>query len=369
MKIAVVSFTERGNRLGLRAASVLREQGHCCESYAQEKLYREMPGNRLLAEPVTEWCGKRFRDCDAILFVGACGIAVRAVAPWAADKFQDPAVLVLDEGGTFVIPLLSGHVGGANRLARTLAKELGATAVITTATDVNGKFAVDELAARNRCAISSRELAKEISAAVLAGKPVTVFSDFPVDGTVPAEVRLEESRRERENGRGGEENQAAFSDPQAHITFSNREEPGVLRLIPKAAVLGMGCRRGISLEALREAALAALEAVSLDRRALRAIASVDRKGDEEGLIRLAEEWKLPFVTFSPEQLNGLPGPFSASEFVKKITDVDCVCERAAMAETLERGAFGGFLLRKRAGNGVTAAIAVEEVRIEMGGDR
>ena len=95
---------------------------------------------------LANWTAAQFAQSDAIVFVGAVGIAVRAIAPHCRSKATDPAVVVLDECGRFAIPLLSGHLGGANDLARRLAKAYGAVPVITTATDANGVFAVDEWA-------------------------------------------------------------------------------------------------------------------------------------------------------------------------------------------------------------------------------
>ena len=95
-----------------------------------------LPYQAIAEGGLSAWTGAEFQRSDALIFVGACGIAVRAIAPFVQDKFHDPAVLCVDEAGTFVIPLLSGHVGGANRLAEFVAGGIGAVPVVTTATDV-----------------------------------------------------------------------------------------------------------------------------------------------------------------------------------------------------------------------------------------
>ena len=125
-----------------------------------------------------------FRRTDALIFVGACGIAVRAVAPHLRSKAEDPAVLAVDETARFVVPLVSGHIGGANRLARLLARDLEAEPVVTTATDVNAKFSVDAWAAEQGLHINRLDAAKAVSAAILEG-PVPLKSDFPIAGELP----------------------------------------------------------------------------------------------------------------------------------------------------------------------------------------
>ena len=129
-----------------------------------------------------------FSRRDALIFVGACGIAVREIAPYVRDKKTDPAVLVIDERARHEIPLLSGHIGGANRLALRLSSVLGADPVITPATDVNGKFAVDEFAARTGCAISDMQLAKAFAAGILE-RDLPLASAFPIVSPLPAFFR------------------------------------------------------------------------------------------------------------------------------------------------------------------------------------
>ena len=375
MRAAVISFTERGREVSLRIRRILEREGIRCRNFARERFCRGEEGLEVFAGELSAWSGDRFGDSEALIFVGACGIAVRAVAPWVRDKFQDPAVVAVDEGGRFVIPLLSGHVGGANRLARLLAGSLGAVPVITTATDVSGKFAVDVFAAENSCAISDRRLAKEISAAVLAGERIPLLSDFPLEGEFPREIYVcKKSAAGGESPTGPVGRGESPAGPAAElkeragglrirITLSDRERDGELRLIPRAAVLGMGCRRGVSEEELWRAAERALGEAGVDRRGLRALASVDLKKNEEGLIRLAARLQVPFLTFSAEELNRLPGEYSSSDFVKRTAGVDCVCERAAMAAACLGGGRGRLAAGKKAFGPVTAAVAAAEQTI------
>lgn len=145
-----------------------------------EKLIEKMPFLHLKwreDEPLQEWTGEAFADHQPILFVGACGIAVRAIAPFVQDKLTDSPVLVMDEKGKHIIPLLSGHIGGANELACRLAEATGAEPVLTTATDVNHIFAVDVFAKKNGLRIENRDGIRYISDKLLRGQQVSVQLD------------------------------------------------------------------------------------------------------------------------------------------------------------------------------------------------
>jgi len=137
--IAVISFTYRGAELAEHIQKVMDDAWTC-------KLYTKCSDARAdgigmpVEQPLFTWAGEQFAAGNALLFISACGIAVRSIAPHVKDKLSDVPVLVADEAGKFVIPLLAGHYGGANRLAGELSRALGATAVLTTATDVNGLF-------------------------------------------------------------------------------------------------------------------------------------------------------------------------------------------------------------------------------------
>ena len=180
MKIAIFAYSHGGCAAARRVRAVLAEAETVC--YAVPRL--EEAGFLPLAKDIYR---ERFSSMDALIFIGACGIAVREIAPYLVSKKTDPAVLCIDEKMQFVIPLLSGHIGGGNDPARRLAAALGAAAVITTATDVNGKFAVDAWAAKNGCAISSMLLAKKVAAEILE-RDVPLVSDFPIKGVLPGGI-------------------------------------------------------------------------------------------------------------------------------------------------------------------------------------
>lgn len=145
MNIRLICFTSAGARVCERIRNNLAALGHECEGYKKGSF---SGGEGLSETPLSlkEWTGDSFSSQDALIFVGAVGIAVRAIAPFVKSKAADPACIAVDEKGLYVIPLLSGHIGGANELAEELAQGLGALAVITTATDLNGIFAVDQWA-------------------------------------------------------------------------------------------------------------------------------------------------------------------------------------------------------------------------------
>lgn len=284
-----------------------------------------------------------FSRKDALIFVGACGIAVREIAPYVRDKKTDPAVLVLDERARHVIPLLSGHIGGANRLAVRLSSALGAEAVITTATDVNGKFAVDEFAARAGCAISDMQLAKAFAAGILE-RSLPLCSAFPIASPLPGGVY-----------------EAASGQLGVYIGCDVQEPfERTLRLVPKKLRVGLGCRKGISKEAVTSAIRHVFAENRLDLRAVSGIFSIDLKKDEPGLLQACREngWDATF--YPAQQLQAVPGEFTASSFVASVTGVDNVCERAAMVGA-ER-----LLVSKTAIDGVTVAVALEHWEVHFG---
>lgn len=327
--IAYLSFTARGAALAERLRTALG---------GEASRARGDPGLTL-----DGWTAARFPVKRALVYIGAAGIAVRAVAPYLRGKTEDPAVVAADEYGRFVIPLVSGHWGGANDLARAIAAVSGGTAVITTATDLNGAFAADEWARRQGCAIIKPETVKTVSGKALAGGTIQIVSAFPIAGTPPKGVKCMDA------GAGG------VLEADADIWIDLYRRPP-LWLAPKALILGAGCRRGTARETLERRFTALCEETRLCPEAFRAAATIDRKAEEPGLLSFCAAHGWPAHAFSAEALRRVPGTFTASAFVEGQTGVDNVCERAALRAAALYGG-GELLVKKYAGEGVTLAVA------------
>lgn len=308
------------------------------------KKYKSAPDS--IRESLDQWTKREFCEQDAIVFVGAAGIAVRAIAPYVKSKSEDPAVIVADEQGRYCIPLLSGHIGGANELAELIGAEVNAIPVITTATDLNGKWAVDVFAAKNGLAVSDMGKAKEISARILSGERVSVYIEEScgwVRGELPGEVRRWKKETKEEAG-----------EPDIAVgIYKNLLWSRTLYLIPQAVVLGIGCKKGTGAGKIEEKVLRTLEKGGIFSESICMAASIDLKKDEAGIRELCGKYGWGFETFSAEELEKAEGEFAGSGFVKQITGVDNVCERSAV-----RGSGGGnVILAKQAEDGVTVAAA------------
>ncbi|MGN0343315.1 MAG: cobalt-precorrin 5A hydrolase [Roseburia sp.] len=345
MRIEIISFTPGGVELSLRIREGLGKVHNISCSMKYEKMNHQDGGDDIhpVKESLQQWTGEVFSSTDALIFVGAAGIAVRAISAFVRDKLSDPAVLVCDEAGHFVIPILSGHYGGGNELAEQVAQVLSATPVITTATDVKKCWAVDVFARKNGLRIFNREGIATVSAKSLAGETLRLQSKKSIAGECPVGVSCV-----------GED----FQDPvDVRISIRQKTENAALLLCPPVVWIGMGCKKGKSFEELA----AFLEEMRLEeniaREAIAGIASIDVKKEESGLLQLAESWKVDFVTYSPEDLKRQQGDFTKSDFVCEKVGVDNVCERAAMAAA---GGGASLILKKRSRDGMTLAMAVSE---------
>lgn len=422
MKVSIISFTLKGIELSLKikkAFSGETEEKLCLYtkcSHAEKSLTERKLTEKDLAEgglsyveqPLTEWTGEQMKKRRSLLFIGACGIAVRAIAPFLTDKLNDVPVLVMDEQGRFVIPVLAGHVGGANELAVSLAERMGSTPVITTATDLNHCFAVDLFARRNALHIVNKDGIAKVSSRILAGEEVTMaveeghfreeaqtlrgrrvsrktnipdgirlvscipefHTDIPIVMTeviedIPAVSTESTMNVPAVSAESTTDAPVAFSESSAGIPGVTESPVDILvapasygqgRLLtlrPKEYVIGIGCKRGKAAEQIDHFVHRVLKESDISMEQVAAFASIDRKKDEEGILWMSSHYGIPFVTYSAEELQQVEGTFHASEFVKSQVGVDNVCERAALRFS---GPDGMLITGKQAEDGITAAI-------------
>ena len=374
MKLAIISFTENGIKLSQTVAKRLSRRKVTlytkCSRYTAEDLKVQR-----VKESLQVWTAQRMAEGDALLFIGACGIAVRAIAPNLTDKMHDVPVLVMDEEGQYVIPILSGHVGGANELARELADLMDARPVITTATDVQKKFAVDLFAKRNHLEIMNKDGIAKVSAKALAGEQLTIAIRVQnIEFCHPkfCEVREEdfteaENLLLREASMHKQDQEACGVEPPLRLVPYVKDQPvdivvsemqdnknALIWLRPRRYVVGMGCRKNKDTEELLAFYQETLEQAMVEPGEVYALASIDKKKDEPGLLAISERMRIPFFTYTAEELNRVGECVHSSEFVKAQVGVDNVCERAAIAGC---GVSGWLIYEKHAFDGMTIAIA------------
>lgn len=357
VKIAgIISFTRRGAYLASELAKGLSAHGIQCTVQVKKKDPADIPaGVRIWEESLAEWTKEHFSSDGALIFVGAAGIAVRSIAPHVASKKTDPAVLVIDEWGRHVIPLLSGHIGGANELARLAAELTGAVPVITTATDLNEKFAVDVFASKRGMYIDSMPIAKEIAARLAAGEQAGFESAFPVSGEIPQELILWSGKK------AGSAPKTGFLIDICRRTTSPFAR--TLYLVPRAVALGIGCRKETPAERIEAFVREVFEEHGVFLQSVERIASIDLKKEETGILSLAAAMKVPFETYTAEELEKAESErgFAESEFVKAVTGIGNVCERAALLGAGARR----LLIPKTAREGITLAAAVRDYTVCM----
>jgi cobalt-precorrin 5A hydrolase len=289
---------------------------------------------------------RRFNAHSQHIFIMATGIVVRSIAGHLVHKTHDPAVVVCDEAGRFAISLVSGHVGGANALARGVAAITGGQSVITTATDVNQVPAIDVIATESRLVIENPVAIKTVNMALITGAPIRVHDPYGkvISRLPPGQVTPFEDRGV------GQDGVAVFVD---HMRLDL--PPHVLVLRPSTLVAGMGCNRGTDLEEMRDLLERTFSANHLCLSSLRCLASVDLKADEPGLLVLADSLKIKITFFTPKQLNTVAKVPTPSATVEKHIGVQSVCEAAALLATNQ----GRLIVPKQKTANVTLAVAAD----------
>lgn len=350
-KIAVIAITRNGAKLGTRIVASLKGArlkvmakyadvaGHGCEPF-------EMPVQQVLSDA--------FFSCDGLVLIMSLGAVVRLIAPLLRDKRVDPAVVVVDDAGKYVISALSGHLGGANALAEEVAAILGAIPVITTASDANRTLAVDLLGREFGWILEHDAFVTPASAAVVNGFPVAIWQTtgerdwWRLPDPLPENLRLVSTLDEVVRG---------HFDACLLITdlildrhqLGKLPNPVVYR--PKSLVAGVGCNRGTSALEIEQMITRVLAGAGLSPLSLAMLATLDIKRDEPGVLELASRLRVPLHFFSADELRRIEFP-TPSETVAKWVGITGVAEPAAIL------ASGGELIvpKHKSGN-VTVAIA------------
>jgi len=280
--------------------------------------------------------GEIFESYEGIVFVSSTGIAVRLCAPYLIHKTKDPAIVVIDDLGRYCISLVSGHLGGANKLTYELSEVLQCQAVVTTATEGRDIEAVDMFAKRNGLFIESMEDAKRITAMMLEGKKLKLETEQDL------ELRYPNICQEDYDGVIFVTSCAEIVCPLPHV---------VLR--PKNINVGVGCRKGKSKAEIIKAIETVFHHHNLSLKSIKSIATVDVKKDEDGILEACEELGCSLIICSREEIGRVQEQFAASEFVKSSIGVSSVCEPCAYL------AGGKIIVSKTAMEGITIAAAKE----------
>lgn len=343
-KTAIYALTPQGACLGRTLAD--RLDGDLFLPGRLAEAHGAIAFDRLL-EAVT----KGFRLYPRHVFIAASGIAVRAVAPHLTSKDQDPAVVVLDQEGNHVISLVSGHLGGANELARKVALLTGGRAVITTATDTAGVPSIDLLAKEKDLAIANLKAVKSINMALLAGEFIQVCDP---------EDRLGLKARTRPgwaikwihaNGEWVDDR------PGVWVTWKQKRPDSELKqlvLHPRRLVAGVGCNRGTESREIVDLIQDTFQKEGLSLQSLKCLTTIEAKRGEQGLLEAARELGAPLIFFERSQVASIQTPHPSS-VVKKHMGVDSVCEATALLKS--RG--GRLLVPKTQSRNATLAVALE----------
>ncbi|OEF98025.1 hypothetical protein BHF68_13085 [Desulfuribacillus alkaliarsenatis] len=363
--MAVLCLTENG----LRLATVLAEnmqntqkiqasQYQSISLYIPKRLHTKLEDlieDRLevLRPTVTvsfydEWqnvFSEAFHQYSHVICIMATGIVVRSLAPLVRSKYTDPGIVVLDEAGKFAISLLSGHVGGANQLAEDVASAIGAMPVITTATDVNHKPAIDIIAKRLSAVIEPISQVKTFNRLLVENQTVSITSPFPLTNNITEGFVYNDQDKDATN------NPTVIVSP-----FVHKQQHNSIQIIPKTLIIGIGCRKGALYTQLQAAVESALEQYDIHRNSLKALATIDFKAAEPGIKELAAKMELPIIEVPKDEISRLEENYIPSEWVRKSIGVGGVCEPAAKIAAK----YGITIIPKQIINSVTISIAMEK---------
>ncbi len=346
MIFAIVAITERGAQLARRIGESLMDS-----TVHLPERFRQTDQVRYFEQPLKEVLPELFASYGGLICIMATGIVVRLLAPHLRSKASDPAVVVMDEAGAFAVSLLSGHLGGANELAGRVARITGGRAVITTATDVNGLPAWDELARRYGLVIEPTANIKHLNSRLLRGEKIALVDRR---GRIAPEVLSAPGVFKAKNFAAALNSGAAGMVFVTHRLIPDLDRrPNLLLLRPRDLVVGIGCNRGTTTEEIEAVLTEELHRAFLSPASVACLATIADKADEPGLNEFARRFDRPIEYHAAAALNRVVAPTPPSAHALMAVGAKGVCEPAAILS-----AGGGRLLvtKKKRGN-VTVAVA------------
>ena len=356
--IAIIALTTRGVETATKISAALNKLEIKNNVFSPEQCVQDwaMPLEMRLGEFVKGIFGK----VDAIIGVMAAGIIVRAIAPCLNSKLTDPAVVCVDVSGRFAISLLSGHYGGANELTRIIARETGAIAVITTASDVLGKISVDEVARLLHCKIQNPDSLVAVNSALVNGQRLVLMlvGDVKIPKNMILGYDVKQAGTVKKAVTLLKDFDAGAIIAEKRVSTEKLPKPATI-LTPKKIIVGVGARKNASENQIIAAVDSALARVNLPVERVDRLATVDIKKDSPSMVSAAEKLGLPIDFVSVEALREVKheGLSPDSKLVKEKIGVGGVCERAAL---IMAGKKANLILKKMKMNGVTVAIAEGE---------
>ncbi len=346
--IALYCFSDRGEALGKQLLKGGFGSGNTEVKFYNSEAIKAMGG-------ISNCMDSDFKTASALIFIGATGIAVRAIAPFVDSKFTDPAVLVIDDQGRFVISLLSGHIGGGNSLTLQVAEAIGATPVVTTATDGMGVASMDLILKAAGVPVEKyRDLALMVSSRLLKGEQVALFTEEP-ERLAACDLK----------GIQLLQNWEAFLENQevCKIYIGNRlsrlahmeKVTGGMGVIPKNIVLGTGSRKDLDCESYRISFEKYMTDMDISPKAVRVLGSIDIKKEEACMQALATLYEMKTIFYTKKQLETVHEAFPKSEQVFKTLGVNGVA--APVAYLMSQEQLIGEMWR---GEGCTFAIGRDQ---------
>ncbi|KAA9298971.1 MULTISPECIES: cobalt-precorrin 5A hydrolase [Aerococcus] len=362
-RVAIVTITQKARDLGREIKAKCFHQAKLyvrptdqapLDSHYDE--YSQRDGRAVLA------LQEAFRSADLVIAIMATGVVVRALAPVIEDKMTDPAVLVLDEGGQHVISLLAGHFGRANHYARLLAKEIPSQAVITTATDSQGRIGIDDLAFSYGAVYSDfKGQTRRFNLLIAEDAPIlylneTVFN-FP---SPPGYQTLAKGNCSEPATKTSSLAPSTWAAYQGLVLVTNHQQNylslpkdlPLVEMIPRRYILGIGCKKNTPYPLLLEELEKFLQEENLRWESIKTVVSIDLKAEEHAILQLAKDHCFNFKTFSKEDLLAFESYYPGSDFVKKTVGVSSVSQTAAHLESK-----GHVVSGRYAHNGVTFTLA------------